>query len=58
MVNRILIERGYGALCVVKPSGRTTDYLYQGELAGLESAAKAEPAGLWGACASQPGACD
>jgi micrococcal nuclease len=49
MVNRILLERGYARLLVIRPSG-SPEYRYEQEFTALEAAAEANSAGLWGVC--------
>ena len=45
MVNRILIERGYGELLIMKPNlSRESEFI------ALEKQARDNNAGLWGAC--------
>jgi len=45
MVNRILIERGYGELLIMEPN-----LSREGEFIALEKEARENNAGLWGAC--------
>lgn len=50
MVNRILVERGYARVMIMKPESHPEDYEYQAELLRLEETAQEEKRGLWGVC--------
>ena len=45
MVNKILIERGYGELAIYEPNTAR-----EAEFKALEEEARETQAGLWGAC--------
>ena len=45
-VNRLIIERGYGCVLFIPPSGADRE----AEFLALEATARAEGRGVWGAC--------
>lgn len=45
MVNKLLVERGYGRVLIIEPNLKYAD-----EFRALEAEAQAQSAGLWGAC--------
>ena len=45
-LNRLIIERGYGCVLFIPPSGADLEPEYR----ALEATAKAEGRGVWGAC--------
>ncbi|MCK5690258.1 thermonuclease family protein [Myxococcota bacterium] len=45
MMNRLLVERGYGSVLFIEPNKKYLD-----EFKALEESAKAARAGMWGAC--------
>jgi micrococcal nuclease len=50
MVNRVLVERGFAAVEVIRPDNHPQPYRYEEEFLALERDAKARAAGRWGAC--------
>ena len=49
-VNRLIIERGYGCVLFIPPSGADRE----AEFLALEATARAEGRGVWGACEDVP----
>lgn len=50
MVNRILMERGYARLLIVRPEAHPGPYVFEDEFAELERLAENGSRGLWGVC--------
>ncbi len=49
-LNTLIIERGYGCVLYIPPSGEDREE----EFLGLEAIAEAEGRGVWGACEDVP----
>ena len=49
-VNSLLVERGFGCVLYIPPNGEDR----RDEFESLESPARAESRGLWGACPENP----
>ena len=45
MINKVLIERGYGELMIILPNNK-----YEEEFEVLEEEARENRAGIWGLC--------
>jgi len=50
LVNQILVERGYGAVKIVRPDNHPEKYLREDEFLELEKTAQEMKKGKWGVC--------